>query len=486
MFFLVFSVHWPLLLSDASGRASRNLQAHRHRNRDPAGAEFGLDLALGLGYYERAGVNVELVRVQQTPSAVAALRSGQGDMANIGTDTALQLIGRDQMKLHGVISPDKALPFVIAAQEERSPRRKRSRRQDVRRRPRRQRRLRAEPRGAGQARRRRRQLQYLAVGQPPVRAQSLVRRADRRDRDLDRRLAHDARQERVGDAGRPGGLLQGRAVRHQAQRRHRATPRRRRRRSPASCAAIITRLARFRQAIPKIWVDAMVGASRREARPSSKRWRKAYRQELERQRRAQPRRASKFTTDDAIQGPNSRICARVEPKEWIDLSFIDAALKNVGPIRRGTRPARLSRRRRRASSIRERLARPSAAPKATAGVQALHDVSLDIEPNTFVSLVGPSGCGKTTLLRMLNGLIAPDEGEILVGGAPPVPGPHMGFVFQSFRLMPWRTIRDNVVVHRRTGRHGCERACRARRPISRHGRPAALRRFLSRPSSRAG
>jgi NitT/TauT family transport system ATP-binding protein len=82
--------------------------------------------------------------------------------------------------------------------------------------------------------------------------------------------------------------------------------------------------------------------------------------------------------------------------------------------------------------------------KESVGVQALHHVSLDIKPNTFVSLVGPSGCGKTTLLRMLNGLIEPDSGEILVGGAPPHPGPHMGFVFQSFRLMPWRTIRDNV------------------------------------------
>jgi NitT/TauT family transport system ATP-binding protein len=82
--------------------------------------------------------------------------------------------------------------------------------------------------------------------------------------------------------------------------------------------------------------------------------------------------------------------------------------------------------------------------KEETGVQALQQVSLDIEPNTFVSLVGPSGCGKTTLLRMLNGLIAPDSGEILVGGEPPRPGPHMGFVFQSFRLMPWRNIRDNV------------------------------------------
>src|SRR5947207_776710 len=82
--------------------------------------------------------------------------------------------------------------------------------------------------------------------------------------------------------------------------------------------------------------------------------------------------------------------------------------------------------------------------KATTGVLALDHVSFDIEPNQFVSLVGPSGCGKTTLLRMLNGLIKPDEGEILVDGFHPMPGPHMGFIFQSFRLIPWRTIKDNV------------------------------------------
>jgi NitT/TauT family transport system ATP-binding protein len=82
--------------------------------------------------------------------------------------------------------------------------------------------------------------------------------------------------------------------------------------------------------------------------------------------------------------------------------------------------------------------------KAKEGVLALDGVSLDIAPNTFVSLVGPSGCGKTTLLRMLNGLIVPDAGEILVGGEAPRPGPQTGFVFQSFRLLPWRTIRDNV------------------------------------------
>jgi NitT/TauT family transport system ATP-binding protein len=79
-----------------------------------------------------------------------------------------------------------------------------------------------------------------------------------------------------------------------------------------------------------------------------------------------------------------------------------------------------------------------------AGVHALEGIELGVQANTFVTLIGPSGCGKTTLLRILNGLIQPSSGEIRVGGEPPMPGPHMGVVFQSFRLMPWRTIRANV------------------------------------------
>ena len=125
------------------------------------------------------------------------------------------------------------------------------------------------------------------------------------------------------------------------------------------------------------------------------------------------------------------------------------------------------------------------AKEATA-VRALDGVSLDIEPNTFVTLVGPSGCGKTTLLRMLNGLIAPDSGEILVGGAPPSPGPHMGFVFQSFRLLPWRTIRDNVAFTVELGGMEPQRTARARRPLSRDGRPADGSPMPIRASSRAG
>jgi NitT/TauT family transport system substrate-binding protein len=77
-----------------------------------------IDLAGRLGFYRQAGVEVELVRVQQTPSAVAALHSGQGQMANIGVDAALQLLARGQMKLRGVISPDKALPFLLIAKKQ--------------------------------------------------------------------------------------------------------------------------------------------------------------------------------------------------------------------------------------------------------------------------------------------------------------------------------------------------------------------------------
>src|SRR5262249_9795722 len=78
-------------------------------------------------------------------------------------------------------------------------------------------------------------------------------------------------------------------------------------------------------------------------------------------------------------------------------------------------------------------------------VTAVDNVSLSVEPGRIVSLLGPSGCGKTTLLRMVAGLIEPDEGAILVDGAP-VEGPKRdrALVFQNFGLLPWRTVLDNV------------------------------------------
>jgi NitT/TauT family transport system ATP-binding protein len=83
--------------------------------------------------------------------------------------------------------------------------------------------------------------------------------------------------------------------------------------------------------------------------------------------------------------------------------------------------------------------------KVDSPVVALRDVSLQVSAGEFVCLVGPSGCGKTTLLRLMHGLLEPDTGEVVIDGTPNLaPGPHAGFVFQSFRLLPWRTVADNV------------------------------------------
>ncbi|MDD2869266.1 ABC transporter substrate-binding protein [Neomegalonema sp.] len=76
-----------------------------------------LDLALQEGYFARAGVEVELIRVQQTPSALAALRSGAGEMANVGTDALIRMAAQGA-DLKAVDSPNKSLPFLIAARRE--------------------------------------------------------------------------------------------------------------------------------------------------------------------------------------------------------------------------------------------------------------------------------------------------------------------------------------------------------------------------------
>src|SRR5438477_10460331 len=77
---------------------------------------------------------------------------------------------------------------------------------------------------------------------------------------------------------------------------------------------------------------------------------------------------------------------------------------------------------------------------------ALRDLSLQIATGEFISIVGASGCGKTTLLRIVDGLVAPSHGQISVDGqAVTKPGPDRGFVFQQDALFPWRTVLDNIV-----------------------------------------
>src|SRR5918999_1176439 len=83
---------------------------------------------------------------------------------------------------------------------------------------------------------------------------------------------------------------------------------------------------------------------------------------------------------------------------------------------------------------------------------AVHDLSLDIAKGETVVLVGPSGCGKTTTLKMINRLIEPTAGEILVGGTnvleqdPVRLRRGIGYVIQSIGLLPHRTIRQNIAT----------------------------------------
>ena len=80
-------------------------------------------------------------------------------------------------------------------------------------------------------------------------------------------------------------------------------------------------------------------------------------------------------------------------------------------------------------------------------VTALHDVSLNIAPGEFISLIGPSGCGKSTLMRLVGDLDQPSSGEIKVKGKTPHKARldrDYGMVFQAPVLYDWRSVRKNV------------------------------------------
>jgi len=286
-----------------------------------------IDLAHQFGFYKKAGVDVELVRVQQTPSAVAALRAGQGEMANVGLDVALQLVARNQMKLKGVISPDKALPFVIAARKEYATPKQ------------------LEGKVFGVARAgsvdyilsrivlaklgvSADKLQYLSLGQPPVRAQSLL--AGRIDATaisigVWTSLADKSALTMVVDqasfyAAAPF-ITKLNVVTEEVART----------RSQEIQAVVrgIMMASRAFATDQKLWVEAMA-----KARPDMKRadletLAESYRQNWS-VNGGFDMTALAFTTDTLYQDAEWRELRRVAPRDWIDTRFIDAVLADSG------------------------------------------------------------------------------------------------------------------------------------------------------------
>jgi NitT/TauT family transport system substrate-binding protein len=284
-------------------------------------------LAQSMGYFDRAGVSVDLIRVQQTPSAVAALRSGGGEMANISTDVALQLLGRDQMDVRAVISPDKALPFVIAAKKGIA------KPKDL------------EGKTFGVARvgsvdyETSRivlaklgvdvdKIQYLAVGQPAVRADSLV--AGQIDATAVSVGVVDAIADKSTittlvnetDYFKAAPLVTKISVITADVAKAR----------PKDVAAVVRALivaSRDFAKNPELWVGAMAKLRPDVKKSDLETLGAAYRStwsingglNLD---------ALKFTTATLYRGPDFKDLKRVEPVAWVDTSFIDGVLKSVG------------------------------------------------------------------------------------------------------------------------------------------------------------
>ena len=79
--------------------------------------------------------------------------------------------------------------------------------------------------------------------------------------------------------------------------------------------------------------------------------------------------------------------------------------------------------------------------------EILRGINLQVSEGEFIVILGFSGTGKTTLMNLIAGLDTPDTGAVLFRGKPVEgPGPERGLVFQSYSLMPWLSVKGNILL----------------------------------------
>ncbi|KMK68008.1 ABC transporter ATP-binding protein [Puniceibacterium sp. IMCC21224] len=79
--------------------------------------------------------------------------------------------------------------------------------------------------------------------------------------------------------------------------------------------------------------------------------------------------------------------------------------------------------------------------------EVLRNINLNVRDGEFLAILGFSGSGKSTIMNLMAGLDTPDKGSVMFKGAPVTePGPERGLVFQNYSLMPWLTVRGNVML----------------------------------------
>lgn len=76
-------------------------------------------------------------------------------------------------------------------------------------------------------------------------------------------------------------------------------------------------------------------------------------------------------------------------------------------------------------------------------IAALSDISFQLQPGSFTSIVGPSGCGKTTLLSLISGILIPESGTVEISSSNNI---YIGYMLQRDNLFEWRSVYKNMLL----------------------------------------